>query len=145
MNTGIRPRIVVIEDNPADVELLRITLAEVNLECELTVLRDGAEAMDWIHGSPLLIPDLAVVDLNLPKHDGIELLEAMQAIPALARLPALVLSSSPSPRDIACVGMFPNTRYMTKPTFLDQYLDVGRVVIELLSQRLQMSRASGSL
>jgi len=133
MSAGRTPQIVVIEDNPADIELLRFALAEVGMICDLHIIRDGGQAMEWIGSAGSV--DLVVVDLNLPKHDGIEVLEAMQASELLADLPVLVLSSSPSPRDMARVKMFRNTKYVTKPTFLEQYQDVGRLLEEMLLQR----------
>jgi chemotaxis family two-component system response regulator Rcp1 len=138
MSSNKKPSILVVEDNPADVQLFALALEEANLDCELTVLRDGGEALAWVRrageeaGQP--IPDIAVIDLNLPKNDGIEVLDAMHRCPVLAWIPKLILSSSPSPVDIARATAFPNTRYLTKPCFLDQYGELGRAIVELLQR-----------
>lgn len=127
--------LAVIEDNPADVQLLRFALEEAGLDCELVVLYDGQAALEWVrrNGNEGARPAKAVVlDLNLPRHDGIEVLEAMHRTPGLADVPVLVLSSSPSPRDVARVGAFPNTRYRTKPTVLEEYTQVSEMIREMI-------------
>lgn len=132
------PHIVMIEDNPADVQLFELALTEVGLaNYKLTVLHDGGEALAWA-ASPgaaadAAHPDLTVVDLNLPKYSGIEIISTMRSRPELASVPVLVLSSSASPRDVARVQAFDHTVYMTKPVDLDQYIDVGNVVRRMLS------------
>ena len=131
------PCLLVIEDNPADVQLLQFTLLDAGLQCEIVTISDGQQALAWVASheeadTPGVKPQLLIVDLNLPKHDGIEILEAMQHNPALAVLPVLVLSSSPSPRDAARVTAFPNTRYMTKPSDLDGYAELATVLRQML-------------
>lgn len=131
----MRPVILVIEDNPADVQLLELALAEAGVTAELVTFHDGAEAMAWIaacgaEGSRC--PDLAVVDLNLPKYDGIELLTALRRNGQLAKVPALVMSSSTSPRDEARVRGLTDTEYLTKPADLDAYTAVGDVIRRML-------------
>jgi CheY-like chemotaxis protein len=142
-----KPRLVVIEDNPADVQLLRFTLEDAGMACELLVIEDGLQGLNWVQlhtdGQGASRPDITVLDLNLPRHDGIEILEAMQRTPELASVPVLVLSSSPSPRDIARVTAFPNTRYLTKPAVLEEYSAVAAVVRQMLDERSHKS-ASGA-
>jgi len=137
MTKGTRPCLVVIEDNPADVQLLELALADAGLDCEFTFISDGRQAMDWVHlqaTSPdATKPGVIVLDLNLPKHDGIEILEAMHRT-GLGTLPVLVLSSSPSPRDAARVTAFPNARYMTKPVDLDGYATLSAVLRQMIEQ-----------
>jgi two-component system, chemotaxis family, response regulator Rcp1 len=131
-----KPLIVIIEDNPADVQLFRLALQQAELDCELVILRDGGEALAWVRdhatGAQQPVPDLAVIDLNLPKNDGLEILSAMAGNPALKELPSIVLSSSPSPRDVARVSTFPNAVYSRKPSHLDQYADLGDRVKRML-------------
>ena len=131
-------RVLVIEDNPADVELLRWALEGAHLSCELIVLEDGGDALAYIQerGKHVgrLIPDLTILDLNLPKYDGIELLEAMRANAAFAHVPVAVLSSSSSPRDRSRMEAFDIARYITKPPDLDEYLQIGNIIRDLVSQ-----------
>ena len=134
MNAETVPLLVVIEDNPSDVQLLEYTLKDAGLRCDVEVIVDGQKALAWVRkhivGEPL--PALVIVDLNLPKHDGIEILEEMQRGGMLDGTTVLVLSSSPSPRDSARVRAFPNTRYMTKPSDLDGYGDLAKVLEEMM-------------
>jgi CheY-like chemotaxis protein len=133
-----RLQILVIEDNPADVELLRLALAEAGLVCDLTVIVDGAAALALIlqMGEEERAPHLAILDLNLPKHDGLEILEKIRATRSLTTLPIVILSSSSSPRDRARIEKFGVGRYLVKPPSLDEFLRIGLVVKELLSESL---------
>jgi CheY-like chemotaxis protein len=129
-------RIVVIEDNSADVQLLDFALQDAQLDFEFIVIPDGQQALAWVRGNSkeehTPLPELAIIDLNLPKHDGIEILEAIRGTPALARVPVLVLSSSPRPSDVSRVNAFTNTRYATKPTFLEEYGEIAAAVRAML-------------
>ncbi|MBL8214776.1 MAG: response regulator [Bryobacterales bacterium] len=133
------PLILVIEDNPADVQLLELALSEAGIAADLMTFADGANAMRWIAscGDPNPsgpCPDLAIVDLNLPKYDGLELLNALRRNSGLADVPALVMSSSTSPRDEGRVRSLPNTEYLAKPSDLDAYAEVGAVIARLLAR-----------
>src|SRR5215469_1050084 len=117
-------RVLVIEDNPADVELLRWALEGAQVDCDLTVLEDGGEALAFIQQRGKYAgrtpPDLAILDLNLPKYDGIELLEAMRAVADFDSTPVAVLSSSSSPRDRSRMEAYQIVKYITKPPDLDE-------------------------
>jgi len=130
--------ILLIEDNPADVELLRRALRTAQLDWELTRLKDGAEALEFLRrletGAVENSPDLAVLDLNLPKNDGVEVLQAMRASPAFGSAPIVVLSSSASPKERARIEEFGIGRYITKPADLDEYLRIGFILKELLAE-----------
>jgi len=130
--------IFVVEDNPGDVQLLQMALKAANLECELTVVSDGGEAIEFVqrHGqfANAPTPHLAVLDLNLPKNDGLEILEAMRANEIFAKVPVAVLSSSSSPRELATLERFHVDRFIVKPPDLDQYLQIGAVIKELLTK-----------
>ena len=131
--------ILIIEDNPADVELLRRALASAQLDCELTLLEDGAEALAFLRrletGTDERSPDLTVLDLNLPKNDGVEVLQAMRASRAFGAAPVAVLSSSASTRERARIEQFGIGRYITKPADLDEFLNIGFILKELLLER----------
>jgi CheY-like chemotaxis protein len=137
VSTTGKPYIVVVEDNPLDVKLFEIALAEAGLEYEMTVISDGGDALSWVLSSSESTdeqhrPDLAVVDLNLPKYSGLEILSTMRRTPELSTVPVLVLSSSASLRDVARVKAFEKTAYMTKPADLEQYFEVGNMVRRML-------------
>jgi CheY-like chemotaxis protein len=131
-----KARILVIEDNPVDVYLLRRALADAEVDCELTVIEDGAEAITRVRrqgnytGTP--IPDLAIVDLNLPKHDGLEVLEAMQSSGAFTEVPVAVLTSSVSRRDREMAETLHVSQFITKPPDLQGFLEIGSLLKKLL-------------
>ena len=138
-NQGERKiHILLIEDNAADVELLRRALASAQLDCDITLLEDGAEALAFLRrveaeaGEPS--PDLTVLDLNLPKNDGVEVLQAMRASPVFGSAPVAILSSSASSRERARIEQFGIGRYITKPADLDEFLRIGFILKELLTE-----------
>jgi len=135
---GQKIRILVVDDNPADVELLRIALGHAGVTCDLTVIATGDEAIEFVQQQGKYLdtpaPDLAVVDLNLPRYDGIEILGAMRGNPAFAEVPVAVLTSSTSPRDRAKVEALRVRRYITKPSDLAEYLQIGSAMKQLLDE-----------
>jgi CheY-like chemotaxis protein len=137
MADGLKVRILLVEDNPADVGLLRLALKEAELDCDLTVLEDGAAALAFIRQAEAgnaRPPDLALLDLNLPKNGGLEVLEAIRAKPALAGMPVAILTSSSSPRERARIEEFGVDRFITKPLDLDGFLGIGWILRDLLRE-----------
>ncbi len=131
-----RYKILVVEDNPSDVELLRLAFKQAGLDCELTVIGDGGDALDFVrrHSPADQPPDLAILDLNLPRRDGVEVLGGLRANPALSEVPVAVLSSASLPRERARVEALRIRRYIQKPSELDEFLKIGGQVKELLRQ-----------
>jgi CheY-like chemotaxis protein len=134
-----KARVLVVEDNPADVELLRYALVSAGVDCELTVIDNGGDALaffaqrgDYANSTP---PDLAILDLNLPRYDGIEILEAMRANGKFSNVAVAVLTSSSSPRDRARIEAFHIARYIIKPPDLDEYMRIGLIVREILGEK----------
>jgi CheY-like chemotaxis protein len=131
--------IFVVEDNPGDVHLLQMALKAANVNCELTVVSDGGEAIEFVEQrgkyANTATPDLAVLDMNLPKNGGLEILEAMRANAVFANVPVAVLSSSSSPRELASLERFHLQRFIMKPPDLDQYLAIGLVIKQLLAEK----------
>jgi CheY-like chemotaxis protein len=131
------PRILLVEDNPGDVELLRLALKTAGFDCELTVVGDGGEAIAMIRRqgkyAGFTPPDLAILDLNVPKNDGIEIIESMRASDVFRDTQVVVLSSSSSPRDYARLERFNIARYITKPPDLDEFLNIGSQLKSLMT------------
>jgi len=128
--------LLVIEDNPADVDLLRRALATAELDCDLTVIDDGADALALFRGAAAAsVPDLAIVDLNLPKHGGLEVIEQMRANPSFADVPVVIMSSSSAPRDRSSLEKFRVQKYLVKPADLDEFMRMGWQIRELLQER----------
>ena len=131
-------RILLVEDNTADVYLFRKALLGVELNFELTVIEDGSTAIAFVRGegeyagSP--VPDLAVLDLSLPKNDGIQVLEAIRATKRFANVPVVITSSSPSPPARLKDEHLQVVRYVMKPPDLEDFLQIGKALKGILRQ-----------
>jgi len=138
-------QIVLVEDTDLDVFLIRQALGQAGLAFELRVLVNGEEALEFISKidsdktGPL--PHLIVLDLNLPKVNGSQVLERVRQSSRCAPVPVLVLTSSDSPKDRAIVAQFSATQYFRKSSRLDEFMSLGRVVRELLEGGDSLSRA----
>lgn len=98
-------RILLIEDSPADVMLLRMAMEEVGVSADVTVCQDGEEAIAHI-GSEADPPDIVLLDLNIPCRDGMEVLETIRSSNAWPETPVLVFTSALSPPDEQRVGEY---------------------------------------
>ena len=131
-----RVRVVVAEDNPGDVRLLEEALAGLGRPLEVCPIADGLEVLRFVRRegphAERPVPDLFLLDLNLPKHDGREILVAIRASADLARVPVVVLTSSGAPHDRRELLRLGADRFVRKPCRLDELVAVGRVVAALL-------------
>jgi chemotaxis family two-component system response regulator Rcp1 len=129
-------RILLAEDNPGDVMLFQEALRERNLRFDLAVARDGQQAnamvQDLIAGG--LRPHLIVLDVNLPRLNGDEVLRQIRLEPALAGTPVVVLTSSSSPLDKAAADSLGASLYLQKASDLDGLYRVGRIIEDILRQ-----------
>lgn len=129
--------IMVIEDNPGDVYLLRESLKSHGLTGQLQVLPDGESALHFIDrldaDASLPLPAVVILDLNLPKTHGHQVLEHLRRSPRCAALPVIVLSSSDAPADRQKASECGASRYIRKPTDLDEFLQVGSMIRAVLS------------
>ena len=120
--------ILLIEDNPADVRLTREAFHEGKILNTLVVAKDGVEAMEFLHRrgkyAGAARPDLILLDLNLPRKDGREVLAEIKSDPALMRIPVVVLTTSRAERDIVKSYNLHANCYIVKPVDLDQFIDV---------------------
>lgn len=137
------PRIVLIEDNPADVHLLRYALDLTAEAYELELLPDGEEALHFVRdrrcGEPESAPCVIVLDLHLPRIDGREVLEAIKADPELSHLRVVVLTSSASPEEEESVRSLGVNLYLKKPSQLVEFEDVAREIIAVCKDRALMA------
>jgi CheY-like chemotaxis protein len=122
--------ILLAEDNPADASLIRRALQEHGVRGELMVISDGEMSMQFVHALDSLsipCPNLAILDLNLPKRSGKEVLEAMRQSERCNHIPAIVLSSSEMRQDKMDADRLGANRYIRKPLRLEEFLKLGEV------------------
>lgn len=124
--------ILLVEDNPADVRLTQEVLRETELDFELQVARDGEQALAMLRRqgphADVPTPDLVLLDLNLPRKDGREVLGEMKRDPGLRSIPVVVLSTSKAESDVlTCYDLHANC-YLTKPVDLDQFAEMVQVL-----------------
>lgn len=120
---SVRPiQILLVEDNPADVDLAREALEQSRLHLEISVATDGIDAADFLHcrgrHAKACRPDLILLDLNLPRRSGRELLADIKRDPALRHIPVVVLSSSDAEKDIMQSYNLGANCYVVKPVDL---------------------------
>src|SRR5580692_10401450 len=139
LNLGGRAKYILLaEDNPADVQLVREALEDRSVDCGLHVVPDGAEAiafLEQIDGkSSLPCPSLLLLDLHLPKRNGEEILRYLRAGERCGQTPVVILTSSDSPRDVENATRHAALHYFRKPSSLDEYLRLGDIVKEVVER-----------
>lgn len=129
-NSGIR--ILLVEDNPGDIRLTKEALKEAKVGNQLSVVEDGVEAMAFLRRqgeyADAQRPDLILLDLNLPKKDGREVLEEIKQDPELKRIPVVVLTTSRAEEDILRSYNLHANCYVTKPVDLDQFITIVKSI-----------------
>lgn len=132
-----RADILLVEDNPSDLELTLRTLRRNRIAGQIDVARDGAEALDYLLGAepgaaePDGVehqPKLILLDLKLPKVDGLDVLRRVKAHPRTRRIPIVVLTSSREERDIVESYEFGVNSYIVKPVDFEEFVDAVRQV-----------------
>jgi CheY-like chemotaxis protein len=121
--------VLLVEDNLGDVELTTLALEESRLSIHLSVVGDGADALDFLHRQHQRYanaphPDLILLDLNLPKKSGYEVLAAIKNDEALKRIPVVVLTTSQSEEDILRAYNLYASGYISKPARFDRFVQV---------------------
>ena len=129
MNTTPAPvEILLVEDNPGDVRLTREALKDAKVANNLNVVNDGEQALDYLNRrgrfADATRPDLVLLDLNLPKVDGREVLASIKADSDLRRIPVVVLTTSSAEEDILRSYDLHANCYVTKPVEFDSFLKI---------------------
>jgi two-component system, chemotaxis family, response regulator Rcp1 len=133
--------IVVVEDNPADVLLIRKALEEKGIECDLTCFENGETALRNLSRQGRQVPDLILLDLHLPQADGIEVLGKIRGMPRFSEVPVVILTSSESPSDKQRATRMGAARYIRKPSALEDFFrEVGTGVEGALSRSVSLTR-----
>jgi CheY-like chemotaxis protein len=129
---GSAVEILLVEDNPADVELAEEGLQGAGVRVGLNVVRDGDEALRYLRGegehAGVPPPDLVLLDLKMPRKGGREVLAEVKADPALRRIPVVVMTSSDAPEDVRRAYELHASCYVTKPADLHEFRRVMRAL-----------------
>ncbi|HLP91826.1 MAG TPA: response regulator [Nostocaceae cyanobacterium] len=129
MTSAIMPiEVLLVEDNPGDAELTRIALEDSKIAVNLSVVEDGVEALAFLRKQDQYVnvphPDIVLLDLNLPKKDGREVLAEIKADDNLKRIPVVVLTTSQAEEDIIEAYSLAANCYITKPVEFDQFVKI---------------------
>ncbi|MFJ8254736.1 MULTISPECIES: response regulator [unclassified Streptomyces] len=135
MNTPVQPiEVLLVEDDPGDELMTREAFEDNKIRNTLHVVRDGQEALDFLYRrgeyGEAPRPDLVLLDLNLPKYDGRQVLEQIKGDPELALIPVVVLTTSSAEEDILRSYKLHANAYVTKPVDLDQFIAAVRQIDE---------------
>ena len=124
--------ILIVEDSAADVYLTKIALRDAKVANKIYVVEDGEEALAFLKHEGTYAdaarPDLVLLDLNLPKKDGREVLAEIKAHPNLKRIPVVILTTSKAEEDILKTYNLHANCYITKPVDLEQFVTVVRYI-----------------
>lgn len=129
-----RPRILLVEDNPDDVELTSIAMSEAGIVCDLESVEDGADAIELLRatlepGGPER-PHLVLLDLNLPKVDGRDVLRFIKSEEQLRTIPVLVLTTSGDDHDIRFAYRNFASAFLVKPIDYDEFVSMFRAIAD---------------
>ena len=126
--------ILVVEDNPGDVFLIRRALKSLKMPYALAVMDDGQSALTYLEDAERegITPSLILLDLNLPKIGGASVLDGIRQNPRYKGLPVIIMTSSDSPMDHAMVAQLHADHYFRKPRDLDGFMQLGQIVGDFL-------------
>jgi len=134
METALAPfRILLVEDNPNDIEITRRALEKGQVKNELTIARDGQEALDTLFGHSggrTSLPGLILLDLNLPRVDGREVLSRIKSDPVLRRIPVIVLTTSTREEDVVRSYDLGVNTFISKPVRFEDFIKVITAIQE---------------
>jgi chemotaxis family two-component system response regulator Rcp1 len=132
--------ILLVEDNPADVRLTVEALKEARVRNRLRVARDGVEAMAMLRSDSAPRPDLILLDLNLPRKDGREVLQEIKQDEALWHIPVVILTTSQAEQDILQCYRLRANAFVTKPVEIDQFFQVVRSMEQFWLEVVKLAR-----
>lgn len=131
-NSNTKPRILLVEDNPGDIRLTQEALKESNMDIHLDVVSDGEQAIDFLMKKGKYVdairPHIILLDLNLPKKNGIEILKEVKVHESLKKIPIIVLTTSDADHDISKAYSLNANCYILKPVDFDDFAKVIRLV-----------------
>jgi two-component system response regulator len=141
-NSKDKPRILLVEDNPGDIRLTQEAFKESTLDIQMDVVTDGEMALDFLFKrgryGEAASPDIILLDLNLPKKNGIEVLKELKVDEKLKRIPVIVLTTSDADHDISkAYGLHANC-YILKPVDFDDFARVIKLIESYWFQTVQL-------
>jgi len=142
---GSSIRVLLVEDSPSDIWLVKEALRLSQFPVQITIARDGMEATEYLHKAERGIadwPDLVLLDLNLPRKNGREVLTEVKASPGLHSIPIVVLTSSNAEDDMRCAYALSATCFITKPDSLPAYVDMVRGMEKLWLGGVQLRQTA---
>jgi CheY-like chemotaxis protein len=135
-----KPNVLLVEDNPADINLVEEAMEEAQLDCRLHIMRDGARAIEFLERLDAepdrLPPDVVLLDLNLPKIGGEQVLKRVRMSPKCKGVKVLIISSSEVPADRERMLKLGASDYFRKPSDLAQFMLLGVKVRAMIEDRL---------
>lgn len=138
-----KPRILLVEDNPGDIRLTQEALKESHVEITLDVVSDGEQAVDFLMQRNKYVdsvrPNIILLDLNLPKKNGIEVLKEIKAHDLLKRIPVIVLTTSDAEHDISKAYDLHANCYILKPVDFDDFANVIKLIETYWFNTVQLS------
>ncbi len=130
MNTALNRSILLVEDNPMDVDLTKKAFTRRNLNNPIDVARDGEEALAWIlrWEAGERKPSIILLDLKLPRVDGLEVLRQLKAHPTFRTIPVVILTTSAEDRDIQTAYQLGANSYIIKPVDFAKFMEVAEQI-----------------
>lgn len=129
-----KARILIVDDSLSDVHILRMALDQHGEEYQLEIITDGAQALRFVHehrtGTRKPEPCVILLDLHLPRYDGLSILEAIRETPALTHLTVLILTSDLNPREDLVIKTL-GAHFRRKPMTFGDFVDLARDVIAM--------------
>lgn len=143
-NMGRAAEVLLVEDSPGDVRLTREALKEGKVRNNLSVVSDGVEAMEFLRREGKYAdaprPDIVLLDLNMPRKDGREVLAEMKGDESLKRIPVVILTTSEAEQDILKTYDLHANCYLTKPVDLEQFISIVKSVEDFWLTIVQLPR-----
>src|SRR4051812_13630147 len=125
--------VLLVEDDPGDVVLIEEAFEHNKVRNSLKIVGDGVEAMEYLRAADSSRPDLVLLDLNLPRKDGREVLAEIKSDPALRSIPVVVLTTSKAEEDILRSYDLHANAYVTKPVDFNRFIEVVRQTAEFFA------------